>query len=140
MQREKAILRFLDKRLIKGYLVNFSPADRNISLEDESSKRHNVDMTVLKAIFFVRTFQGDKWYREKKSFRKTRQTGRRVFVRFKDGESMIGYIEGDLPWRKGFFLEAEKKSGFFLKPVDGDSNNRKVFVVATSIDDVTTIG
>ncbi|HAM52290.1 MAG TPA: hypothetical protein DCP92_16945 [Nitrospiraceae bacterium] len=140
MEREKVILRFLDKRIIKGYLDEFSPSQRSVSIEDESSKRHNVDTEELKAIFFVRSFEGDKRYKEKKSFRGTQQTGKRVFVRFKDGEAMIGYIEGDIPWKKGFFLEAEKKTGFFLRPVDGASNNMKVFVIATSIDDVTVVG
>jgi hypothetical protein len=49
---------------------------------------------------------------------------------------MIGYIEGKLPWEKGFFLE-QKKGGFFLVPVDNRSNNTKVFVVAGSVQDVT---
>ncbi|MGD0885848.1 MAG: hypothetical protein ABSA46_13445 [Thermodesulfovibrionales bacterium] len=140
MERKKAILRFLDGRLIKGFVDNVSQSDKVVSIEDESSRRHNVDMKELKGIFFVKTFGGDKRRKEKKAFRGTRQTGQRVFVRFKDGESMIGHIEGDIPWRKGFFLGPKKSTGFFLKPVDSESNNIKIFVVATSIDDMTTIG
>jgi hypothetical protein len=140
MEREKAIVRFLDNRLIKGYVDNFSPFDKIVAIEDETFTRQNVDMKELKGIFFVKTFGGDKHRKEKKAFRGTRQTGQRVFVRFKDGESMIGHIEGDIPWRKGFFLGPKKSTGFFLKPVDSESNNIKIFVVATSIDDMTTIG
>ena len=140
MEHEKVILRFLDRRMIKGYLDDFSPSQRSVSVEDESSKRHNIDIKELKGIFFVKSFEGDKRYKEKKSFGGTQQAGKRIFVRFKDGESMIGYVEGDVPWKKGFFLESEKKTGFFLIPVDNASNNMKVFVVATSIDDVTVIG
>lgn len=30
-------------------------------------------------------------------------------MKFKDGESLTGYIEGEVPWEKGFFLESGKK-------------------------------
>jgi len=50
------------------------------------------------------------------------------------------YIEGGVPWEKGFFLEPQKGPGFFLIPVDHNSNNIKVFVVASSVWDVTVMG
>jgi hypothetical protein len=95
-----------------------------------------VKISDLKAIFFVRTFEGDKTYSDKKSFIRATAKGKKVFVRFYDGESMMGHIEGQVPWEKGFFLEA-KKGGFFLIPVDEQSNNIRVFVVANSVQDVT---
>lgn len=137
--RQKAILRFLDRRLIKGYLEDFSPSDDLVTLEDESSRRVTVNIAELKGIFFVKTFTGNRHHREKKSFRGAR-SGKRVFVRFKDGESMMGHIDGDVPWAKGFFLESMKSNGFFLMPVDHESNNIKVFVVAAAVADVATIG
>ncbi len=64
-----------------------------------------------------------------------------MFVRFKDGESMIGYLEGDMPWEKGFFISKpdEKKAVFFLMPADEGSNNIKVFVIGASVKDITAI-
>ncbi|GAB4413902.1 MAG: hypothetical protein OHK0032_09980 [Thermodesulfovibrionales bacterium] len=140
MNRQKAILRLLDGRLIKGYMDNFSPSDESVFIEDALSKVHEVSIEGLKAIFFVRTFEGDKSRSEKKSFAGTVHHGKKVFVRFKDGESMVGYTEGDIPWQRGFFLEARKGKGFFLTPVDSESNNMKIFVVATAVRDVTFLG
>ena len=109
---ERVILRFLDKRLMKGYLEKFSPSDETVSIKGEDSVMTVVGLGELKGIFFVR---------------------------FRDGESMVGFVEGEVPWEKGFFLHAERNNGFFVKPVDDTSNNIKIFVVAASIDDVTVV-
>jgi hypothetical protein len=65
--------------------------------------------------------------------------GHKVYVKFTDQESLVGFVEGEIPWDKGFFVsrEGSKAQGFFLIPVDRDSNNVKVFVVGTSVKDVT---
>lgn len=136
MERQKIILRFVDGRIIRGYIGKFSPSDESVSIEDELSNNQIVKISDLKAIFFVKSFEGDKKYSDRKAFTQPTVSGKRVFVRFFDGESMMGYIEGKLPWEKGFFLE-QKKGGFFLVPVDNRSNNTKVFVVAGSVQDVT---
>jgi len=46
-----------------------------------------------------------------------------------------------VPWERGFFLSKKDSDlkGFFLLPVDEDTNNIKVFVVASSVDDVTVV-
>jgi hypothetical protein len=111
-----------------------------VYIEDESSEKQKIKLKQLKAIFFVRKFEGNKEYREKKSFSGTKRTGKRLFVKFKDGEQMTGYLEGNTPWDKGFFLDLKKSSGFFLIPVDQDSNNIKVFVVTSALQDVTQMG
>ncbi len=134
------ILRCLDGRLIKGFIGDFSVSDEVVTLEDEVLQSHTFRVDELKAIFFVRTFEGNRNHSERKTFSDPVSLGKRVFVKFKDGESMIGYIEGGVPWEKGFFLEPKKGPGFFLIPVDVESNNSKVFVVASSVWDVTVMG
>ena len=140
-ERRKVILRYLDGKLEKGY-VNDSAAvgDDAVSIEDESQHTHTVKLEKLKAIFYVKDFEGNKKHREIKSFTGKRSQGKRVFLRFKDGESITGHIEGDTPWKKGFFLEAQKDFGFYLVPVDAESNNIKMFVVTSSVRDVAEIG
>jgi hypothetical protein len=102
---------------------------------------HKVKVDELKAIFFVRTFKGDSRLRERKKYGISKPKGRRVFIKFKDGESMMGFLEGEVPWNRGFFLSKpdEDLKGFFLLPVDSDSNNEKVFVFSSSILDVTVV-
>ncbi|HXX53693.1 MAG TPA: hypothetical protein VEI28_03890 [Thermodesulfovibrionales bacterium] len=140
MEEQKVVLRIADGRLVKGHLHDFSPSGEGVVMEDESGARQRFDMNELKAIFFVRTFEGDKSRHEKKSFEKENPPGKRVFVKFKDGESMVGYVEGEVPWQKGFFLEPAKGKGFFLLPTDDESNNTKVFVIAQSVWEVTVMG
>jgi hypothetical protein len=137
---QKAILRFVDGSMLKGLIKDFTLADDFVYIEDESSEKQKIKLKQLKAIFFVRKFEGNKEHREKKSFAGTKRTGKRLFVKFKDGEQMTGYLEGDTPWEKGFFLDLKKSSGFFLIPVDQDSNNIKVFVVTSALQDVTQMG
>ncbi len=133
-------MRCLDGRLIRGYIGNFSASDESVLIENDSSEKQRIGLPELKAIFFVRTFEGNRGHSEKKNFSDPVALGKRVFVKFKDGESMTGYIEGGVPWEKGFFLEPKKGLGFFLIPVDSESNNSKVFVVASSVWDVTVMG
>ena len=140
MDRQKVVLRFVDGRLIKGHLDDFSPKADFVLLEEEAGARQRFGVDELKAIFFVRTFEGDKTRSEKKSFEKENPPGKRVFVKFKDAESMVGYVEGEVPWEKGFFLEPAKGKGFFLVPADDASNNTKVFVIAQSVWEVTVMG
>lgn len=135
MEKEKVVLNFLDRRIMKGHMEEFSPQDNRIVLLDHTSQKHTISLNELKAVFFVKTFEGNKGHKESKSFAGS-SSGKRVLVRFKDSETLVGYLEGDVPWKKGFFLET-KKGGFYLKPVDSRSNNYKVFVVSTSVEEVT---
>lgn len=141
-EREKAILRMNDGTLLKGYLRDFSPSMSSVSLEKEpTSDLIAVSIEDAKAIFFVKSFEGDNEYRERKSYGISKPTGQKVYIKFKDGESMVGYLEGDVPWEKGFFLSRHDRSvkGFYLRPVDEDANNTKVFVVASSVKDATVM-
>lgn len=140
MDREKVVIRYLDGKIVKGHVLSFSPSNKEIIIEDLSSEKRSINIDDLKAVFFVRTFEGDRNRVETKSFLGTVPKGKRIFVRFKDGEAMTGYAEGEIPWQKGFFLESSKSAGFFLTPVDSHSNNIKVFIVAKSVRDVTVMG
>jgi hypothetical protein len=140
MDRQRVILRYLDGSRVRGYIEDFTMSEKVAFVEEGSPEKRTVGLDDLKAIFFVKTFEGNRSYSEKKTFIDTASLGKRVFVKFKDGESMTGYIEGGVPWEKGFFLEQVKGPGFFLIPVDHDSNNMKVFVVASSVWDVTVMG
>jgi small nuclear ribonucleoprotein (snRNP)-like protein len=141
-RREKVILRLSDGGVLKGYLNGFSPRADEVEFVDAvTSETHRVDVAKMKAIFFVRSFEGDRQYREKKRYGSSKARGNRVYIRFKDGESLVGFLEGDVPWEKGFFLSKSVSDGkgFFLLPVDEDANNRKVFVIASSVADMTVV-
>jgi small nuclear ribonucleoprotein (snRNP)-like protein len=139
---EKVVARFNDGRIIKGYLKDFSVDNEVLILQEaEKKKKHSIPVEDLKALFFVRSFEGDSEYRERKAYGIRKSTGRKVYVKFKDGESMTGFLEGDFPWDKGFFLrkQGEENKGFFMIPTDSESNNIKIFVVGASVRDITSI-
>jgi len=139
---EKVVARFNNGQILKGHVRDFEVGTEIVTVEDpETHIVHKISIDELKAIFFVKTFKGRGEYVEKKTFGIRKNPGRKVFVKLKDNETLVGYIDGDIPWAKGFSLakEGNKAKGFFLVPVDSDSNNIKVFVVGTSIQDVTII-
>lgn len=137
---EKVVVRFNNGQILKGHVKDFEAGTDTVTVEDpETHIMHKISIDALKAIFFVKTFKGRSEHVEKKVFGIRKNPGRKVFVKLKDNETLVGYIDGDIPWVKGFSLakEGNKAKGFFLVPVDSESNNIKVFIVGTSIQDVT---
>jgi hypothetical protein len=126
MEKAKVIVRFLDGRLEKGYTHDFNPKKPSFYLEvlGDSTKKISVKMDQLKAVFFVRSFEGNRERNEEKSFAKTgSQSGRKVEVTFKDNEVMLGST----------LSYSRDRIGFFLFPSDPESNNERVFVVSSAM-------
>jgi hypothetical protein len=137
---QKVILRFVDGKMLKGFIKDLKLDGDHLFIEDETSHQLKVRTKELKAIFYVRRFEGDRSYQEKKTFSGTRPNSKRIFIKFKDGENMMGFIEGEIPWQRGFFLESMKEKIFTVIPVDEDSNNIKILIFTTSVKDVAMIG
>ncbi len=139
-EEEKVVARFKDGSLVKGYVRNFRVDAETVRLRTPKNRNEiTVPVENLKALFFVKTFSGYREYVERKVFGIRKNAGRKVFVKFGDKESLLGFIEGAVPWNRGFSLTKPgmKAKGFFLVPVDSDSNNTKVFVVGSAISDIT---
>ncbi len=139
---EKVVLRYKDGRVEKGYIRSFSENADYVEIKEYKTERHiKAEMDELKAVFFVRSFEGDPGYKEKKRYDKKGIKARKVFVKFKDKETVLGYVDSELPWDKGFFLESQplKGKGFYIFPVDEGSNNIKIFIIASSVEDLTLI-
>ena len=79
----------------------------------------------LKAVFFVKNFEGDPQHQRNNEPSKG-GTGRRLRILFKDGEVMVGTTQG----------YDRSRPGFFVIPVDTDGNNERCFVVAASTHEV----
>ncbi len=141
-EKEKVVVRFNNGKVLKGYLKEFFQESPAILFEEAGKKEfYAISVKELKAIFFVKTFEGKDGYREKKKYGERKQAGKKIFIKFNDGESLIGYLEGNMPWDKGFFLSKpdEKKTGFFIIPADADSNNEKAYIVRSSVKDVIAL-
>lgn len=83
------------------------------------SRGEKVELTQLKAVFFVKEYDGNKDYKPPETIPTPQQQGRKIEVVFKDGETLLGTTQGYNP----------TKLGFFMFPVDGGDNNMRVFVI-----------
>jgi hypothetical protein len=87
----------------------------------------------LKALFFVKSFEGSTHYNEIKFFKAhPLQDGIWVRLRFADNESTEGVIFNSIQ-----FLV---NRGFFLKPPDPHSYNEIVYIMKESLNDFRILG
>ncbi len=142
-ENEKVVLKFLDGTIIKGYIRDFSEkSDELILQEIGSDVVRRLKSDHLKAIFFVKSFEGNHQYNEKKTYGIRKPHGHRTFIKFIDGEDLVGFLEGEVPWDKGFFLShhtINNLKGFFLMPADEGSNNIRVFIFVHAVKDATVV-
>jgi hypothetical protein len=127
MQSNKVVVRFKDGSIIKGNTSDLFPNKTHFHLNHHlDGKIEQVDIEKLKAVFFVKDFQGDKDYKKKYND-EIHGAGRKMVVEFNDGESIIGYALGYSPDRKGFFIT----------PADLSSNNERIFVVISATKNIS---
>jgi hypothetical protein len=123
---QKIVVRYVDGDIVKGFTQDFHPSRAQFSLwpsiNAAKSDRIVIPMGRLKAVFFVRDFNGNAGYRERKTF-SARGHGRRLEVTFHDNEVVVGTTLNYRP----------DGQGFFLIPVDSGANNTRIFVVASAV-------
>ena len=117
----RVVARFTDGLTLRGTTIDFSPMRRTFRISDNGAT-YEIDVTKLKALFFVRDFDGNPAYNEKKGFFSRQNHGKKCMVEFKDGETLFGYT----------LTYTSQGLGFFVFPGDPESNNEKVFVVHAS--------
>jgi hypothetical protein len=132
MSYNKIVLRYSDGSTKKGTTNNFSPDREKFHLTPVGATPESVPLEVhtgdLKAIFFVREFEGNKAYQDHKFFDAGLMViGRKVKVIFKDGETMVGSTTCYNPDRQGFFIN----------PADPKSNIERCFVVKKATSRIT---
>ena len=123
---QKIVVRFADGQLLKGFTQDFHPTRPQFSLwpavNSTPSERVVVPLHKLKAVFFVKDFDGNPSYRERKSFIKKGQ-GRRVEVTFLDSETILGTTLNYRP----------DGLGFFVHPADSGTNNSRIFAINKAV-------
>jgi hypothetical protein len=129
----KVVVRFRDGRMVKGYTHDFHPIRETFHVTEvlDTGSVIEVPISLLKAIFFVRTFEGIKYHQtahENALESLNSIPGLKMKVAFSDGEVMYGTTHMYTPERKGFFIF----------PADKEGNNERVFVIRESTDMVET--
>jgi hypothetical protein len=128
MEKVKIVARYLNGKMVKGFTQDFAPNKPGFHIfpQDSSNPMERVEILLkdLKAVFFVRDFAGRPDYQEHKNHSKgERLPGRVVEVTFNDGEVLVGSTMGYDP----------KRPGFFIFPVDPQSNNARVFALSKAV-------
>jgi hypothetical protein len=131
----KMVVRFADGKMKKGYSQDFfanKPVFHLIkNITGDSGEPEEIRLTDLKAVFFVKTFDGNPDYKERKDFTEQESSqGRKVEVHFADGEILQGSVLGYNP----------QEIGFFLFPADPNSNNLRAFVVNKAVNKFRYLG
>jgi len=142
----KAVIHFENGTLAKGFFDDAGGMVRQalesgkgslpalpVELQLLAGGQEPIDLSAAKAVFFVKTFEGSKEYKEIKFFQSHPEiAGLWVRVRFYDNEVSEGIVHNSLT-----FLE---QPGFFMKPPDPQSNNRMVYVLKKSLVDFQVLG
>jgi hypothetical protein len=132
-KRNRVVVHFKDGKLLKGYTHDFTTVREifHLTLEQENDEENirEIRTSDLKAIFFVKSLGGDKDYNERKKFNEVndpRLRGLKIKVEFSDGEIINGISLG----------YSRNRKGFFIIPIDQQSNNERIYVIADALHDV----
>jgi hypothetical protein len=123
----KVVVHFRDGRVLKGYTYDFNPSKEIFHVATTQNGKHVVQVNTshMKALFFVKTFEGNKHHPGPDEFSMNRfrnSPGTKVKVTFFDTEVMYGSTLGYAPNRRGFFIS----------PANPHANNDRIFVVRES--------
>ena len=120
------VARYLDGRTLKGVTRDFSPNRAMFHVDpQDGSAPVELRFRQLKALFFVNTLEGDPGRQDVRGFVHgpvETQQGKKVAVRFRDGEFICGYT---LSW-------SPDREGFFMFPADVHGNNQRIYVITSS--------
>jgi hypothetical protein len=131
----KVVARYCDGRMVKGITYDFGPLKKMFHIVSDTAgvkSTHEVSSPDLKALFFVKTLEGDKDapVSHTISNEALNVTGMmKLKITFFDGEILLGTTAGYTPGREGFFVV----------PLEESSNNIRVYVISSSTKQVERI-
>jgi len=121
MNPNKVVVKFKDESMLKGKTSDFFPNKTQFHLEQVNGEIIEISIEDLKAVFFVKDFDGNKNYKDNYND-KIAGGGRKIKVVFFDGEIVLGFTLGYSPDRQGFSVT----------PADLQGNNERIFVVKSA--------
>ena len=127
----KIVVRYADGNILKGFTSDFAPNRPSFHLTSrDHQKTEVIFVKKLKAVFIVKTFEGDPDYKDHSSHDESQRVyGTKFNVIFTDGEELSGIATGYSP----------EKSGFFLTPFDSNSNIIRAYIVLEAVDHIDRI-
>lgn len=119
--QNKVVARYQDGRVVKGISLDVDPARPTCHVRPTTGPALEVNLSELKALFFVRTLEGNSAHDEGRDPdpKDPRSRGMAmVSLRFADGETIVGLTIRYPP----------NRPYFFVLPVDQKSNNIRILV------------
>ena len=125
MITNKVVVKFKDNSIVKGQTNNFLPNKTFFHLQRLEGGQIEIFIEDLKAIFFVKNYDGAKDH--KKTYNdKVAGGGRKIQIKFLDGETIVGYTTG----------YSQDRPGFYIVPSDLKGNNERIYVVKSATEKV----
>ena len=125
MVTNKVVAKYTDNTMRKGTTHDFFPNKDQFHLVELNGKILKISIKDLKAVFFVKKFEGDNSH-HKSYGDNIAGAGKKIKVKFFDGETIVGYTLGYSPDRHGYFLT----------PADLQGNNERIFVVKSATEKI----
>jgi hypothetical protein len=131
MAHNRVVAHYRDGSLVKGTTADFLPTRDVFHVAPVGGGLPRpVNLSELKALFFVRDFTGNPAHPKRNAFVPGKPViGRKIRVLFLDGEEMVGTTQGYQPGR----------NGFFIVPADPEANTERCFVITASTREVTLL-
>jgi hypothetical protein len=132
------VARYRDGKIIRGMTHDFGPQKKVFHVSTVEKHGRTVDGKVyevacseLKAVFFVKSLGGRRGPPSLKGLLEEESEApnlMKVRITFLDGEILVGTTHGYTPEREGFFVT----------PLERDSNNLRIFVVSSAVKKIET--
>jgi len=132
------VARYRDGKMIRGVTHDFGPQKKGFHVSTVEKHGRTVDgkvfeipLSELKAVFFVKSLEGRQGPPSLKGLMEDELETpglMKMRITFFDGEILVGTTQGYTPEREGFFVV----------PLERDSNNLRIFVVSSAVKKVET--
>lgn len=126
MSSNRVVARFLNGQVKKGSSLDIDPNRPSFHLRPADGPMEVIQLADLKAVFFVRSLEGD-WSRGEKLEMDPADSRARgsfaIAMKFPDGETMVGLTIRYPP----------NRPYFWVVPVDQESNNIRILVNKAAI-------
>jgi hypothetical protein len=132
------VARYRDGKMIRGVTHDFGPQKKvfHVSTQEKHGKTlheriFKVSLSELKAVFFVKSLEGRQGPPSLEGLmeKKLEAPGlMKIRITFFDGEILVGTTHGYTP----------ERDGFFVVPLEKNSNNLRIFVVSSALKKVET--
>ena len=132
------VARYRDGKIIRGVTHDFGPQKKVFHVSTVERHGRTVDgkvyeifLSELKAVFFVKSLEGKQGPPPPKGPLEEKLEAQGLMkarITFLDGEILVGTTYGYTP----------ERGGFFVAPLEKDSNNLRIFVVSSAVKKVET--